>query len=286
MIELRAIGTVESELTEPASAPKQGVEGAPDAWLVFEPWVLDGLADIRPGAQVIVLTWLDRAQRDVLRVHPRDDPANPLTGVFATRSADRPNPVGLHPVEILAVDGARVRVRGLEAVDGTPIVDVKPVLPPRPAAAGDAAADAGARAIFAANRYMVLGTADDDGRPWTTPVWYAREGYRELHWVSDPQARHSRNIAARREVSIVVFDSQVPVGSAAAVYMQAVAQQLTGAELERGLEVFAREGAAQGLAPWTLDDVTAPAKHRLYRATVTEHWVLGPRDERVPIQPA
>jgi nitroimidazol reductase NimA-like FMN-containing flavoprotein (pyridoxamine 5'-phosphate oxidase superfamily) len=187
-------------------------------------------------------------------------------------------------VEVLAVDGARVRVRGLEAVDGTPIVDVKPVLPPRPAAVGDA--DAGARAVFAANRYMVLGTADEDGRPWTTPVWYAREGYHELHWVSDPQTRHSRNIAARREISIVVFDSQVPVGSAAAVYMQAVAQQLTGAELERGMEVFARESAAQGLAPWTLADVTAPAKHRLYRATVTEHWVLGPRDERVPIQPA
>ena len=130
MIELTPIGRVESELTDRASAPKQGSEGAPDAWLVFEPWVLDGLAHIRPGAQVIVLTWLDRAQRDVLRVHPRDDPGNPLTGVFATRSADRPNPVGLHPVEVLAVDGARVRVRGLEAVDGTPIVDVKPVLDP------------------------------------------------------------------------------------------------------------------------------------------------------------
>jgi tRNA-Thr(GGU) m(6)t(6)A37 methyltransferase TsaA len=288
VIELTAIGRVESELTDQASAPKQGGEGAPDAWLVFEPWVLDGLADIRPGAEVIVLTWLDRAQRDVLRVHPRDDPANPLTGVFATRSADRPNPVGLHPVEVLAVDGARVRVRGLEAVDGTPIVDVKPVLPPQPAPVGDAdaGADAGARAVFAANRYMVLGTADEDGRPWTTPVWCAREGYHELYWVSDPTTRHSRNIAARREISIVVFDSQVPVGSAAAVYMQATAQELTGAVLERGMEVFARENAAQGLDPWTLADVTAPAKHRLYRATVTEHWVLDPHDERVPIQPA
>ena len=143
--------------------------------------------------------------------------------------------------------------------------------------------DAAAPAVFAANRYMVLGTADADGRPWTTPVWYAREGYEELYWVSSPQTRHSRNIAARPQISIVVFDSQVPVGSAAAVYMQAMAQELTGAELDRGMVVFEREGAAQGLRPWTLADVTAPAKHRLYRATVTEHWVLSPHDERLPV---
>ena len=127
-MELTPIGRVVSPLTDPASAPKQGDEGAPDAWLEFEASVADGLADLRPGDRVIVLTWLDRARRDVLRVHPRDDPANPETGVFSTRSADRPNPVGLHPVEILAVEGLRVRVRGLEAVDGTPVVDVKPVL--------------------------------------------------------------------------------------------------------------------------------------------------------------
>lgn len=286
MIELTAIGRVDSELTDRASAPKQGGEGAPDAWLVFEPSMLDGLTDIQPGDEVIVLTWLHRAQRDVLRVHPRDDPANPLTGVFATRSADRPNPVGLHPVQVLAVDGARVRVRGLEAVDGTPIVDVKPVLRPRADAVGEVDADAVARAVFAANRYMVLGTADADGRPWTTPVWYAREHYEELYWVSSPQARHSRNIAARPQISIVVFDSQVPVGWAAAVYMEATAQELAGADLDRGLDVFEREGAAQGLRPWTLDDVTGPARHRLYHAAVTESWVLGPRDERVPIQSA
>jgi tRNA-Thr(GGU) m(6)t(6)A37 methyltransferase TsaA len=128
VIELTPIGQVESELTDRASAPKQGLEGAPDAWLVFEPSVLDGLEGIAPGAEVIVLTWLHRADRDVLRVHPRDDDANPLTGVFNTRSADRPNPIGLHPVQVVAVEGARVRVRSLEAVDGTPIVDVKPVL--------------------------------------------------------------------------------------------------------------------------------------------------------------
>ena len=117
-----------SPLTDPATAPKQGYEGAPDAWLEFEPDVLDGLADLHPGDRVIVLTWLDRARRDVLRVHPRDDPANPETGVFSTRSADRPNPIGLHPVEVVAVERSRIRVRALEAVDGTPVVDVKPVL--------------------------------------------------------------------------------------------------------------------------------------------------------------
>jgi nitroimidazol reductase NimA-like FMN-containing flavoprotein (pyridoxamine 5'-phosphate oxidase superfamily) len=146
--------------------------------------------------------------------------------------------------------------------------------------------DAVARAVFAGNRYMTLGTADEHGQPWVSPVWFAREDYDALFWVSSPQARHSRNVAARPQVSIVVFDSQVPVGSAAAVYMQAVAVQLEGAELEHGMEVFARENAAQGLRPWTLADVTAPARHRLYRAAVTEHWVLGPRDERLPVRPA
>lgn len=126
--EVIPIGKVESPLTDPAAAPKQGHEGAPDAWLVFEPAVLEGLQGIRPGDQVILLTWLDRARRDVLRVHPRDDLANPMQGVFNTRSADRPNPIGLHRVEVVSIDGHRVRVRNLEALDGTPIVDVKPVL--------------------------------------------------------------------------------------------------------------------------------------------------------------
>ena len=122
------IGTVESPLTDRGSAPKQGHEGSPDAWLVFEPAVLEGLQGIRPGDEVIVLTWLDRAHRDVLRVHPRDDVANPMQGVFNTRSPDRPNPVGLHPVEVASIDGPRVGVRNLEALDGTPIIDVKPML--------------------------------------------------------------------------------------------------------------------------------------------------------------
>ena len=126
--ELKPIGQVESPLTDRESAPKQGFEGAPDAWLVFDADMADGLRDLGVGADVFVLTWLHQARRDVLAVHPRDDPRNPETGVFSTRSQDRPNPIGLHRVRVAAVDGLRVLVRGLEAVDGTPVVDVKPVL--------------------------------------------------------------------------------------------------------------------------------------------------------------
>ena len=127
-MELRRIAEVESSLTDAAAAPKQGDEGAPDAWLVFSPDVLPALEGIEPGDRVVVVTWLDRADREVLRVHPRDDPANPVRGVFATRSADRPNPIGLHEVDVLAIEGHRMHVRPLEALDGTPVVDVKPVL--------------------------------------------------------------------------------------------------------------------------------------------------------------
>jgi tRNA-Thr(GGU) m(6)t(6)A37 methyltransferase TsaA len=130
-MELVPIGRVESSLTDPAAAPKQGFEGGPDAWLVLEPRYLEALDGLAPGDEVIVLTWLHRSDRDVLRVHPRDDPRNPERGVFATRSQDRPNPIGLHEVTIAVVDGPRVLVRGLEAIDGTPVVDLKPVLRPR-----------------------------------------------------------------------------------------------------------------------------------------------------------
>jgi len=126
--EIRPIGYVESSLVDRATAPKQGFEGAPEAWLVFNPEVAEGIRDLAVGTDVFVLTWLHRAQRDVLAVHPRDDPHNPLTGVFSTRSPDRPNPIGLHRVRIAAIDGTRVLVRDLEALDGTPVVDVKPVL--------------------------------------------------------------------------------------------------------------------------------------------------------------
>ena len=128
--EVRPIGMVESPLVDRAAAPRQGDEGSPDAWLVFDPGVSEGIRDLQAGTEILVLTWLDRARRDVLTVHPRGDARNPLTGVFSTRSPDRPNPIGLHRVRIESIDGTRVRVHNLEALDGTPIVDVKPLLGP------------------------------------------------------------------------------------------------------------------------------------------------------------
>jgi len=128
--EIQPIGTVESPLIDRRTAPRQGDEGSPDAWLVFDERVAEGIRDLRVGREVIVLTWLDRARRDVLAVHPRGDSRNRLTGVFSTRSPDRPNPIGLHRVRIESIEGMRVRVSSLEALDGTPIVDVKPLLGP------------------------------------------------------------------------------------------------------------------------------------------------------------
>jgi tRNA-Thr(GGU) m(6)t(6)A37 methyltransferase TsaA len=128
--EVTPIGWVESTLLEQAKAPKQGDEGAPSAWLVFTPDVSDGLGSLKVGDHIIVLTWLHRARRDVLRTYPRGDTGAPHLGVFSLRSPDRPNPIGLHPVEILAISGLRIQVSNLEAIDGTPVVDVKPAFGP------------------------------------------------------------------------------------------------------------------------------------------------------------
>jgi tRNA-Thr(GGU) m(6)t(6)A37 methyltransferase TsaA len=125
---LREIGRVESPLTDKETAPMQGFEGAPAAWIAFDPAVADALDGLQTGQRVIVFTWFHQADRETLKVHPRSDPANPLTGVFATRSPDRPNPIGMHPVEVLAIEGTRVRVSDLEAIDGTPVIDLKPEL--------------------------------------------------------------------------------------------------------------------------------------------------------------
>ena len=125
---LAAVGVVESPLIDPATAPKQGNEGSPEAVIVFDAAVLEALDGIVAGDTVIVLTWLHRADRTVMRVHPRDDPSTPMRGVFSTRSADRPNPIGMHLVEVIEIDGTRMRVRDLEALNGTPVVDVKPVI--------------------------------------------------------------------------------------------------------------------------------------------------------------
>ena len=127
---LRPVGWVESPLVDRDAAPNQGDEGAPDAWLVLDPSVRRAMRELEVGAQVIVLTWLDRADRGTLAVHPRGEQSRPPTGVFSTRSQDRPNPIGLHKVEILAIEDTRIRVRNLEALDGTPVIDLKPVLGP------------------------------------------------------------------------------------------------------------------------------------------------------------
>ena len=127
---LRPIGWVSSPLSDVDVAPKQGHEGAPEAWIDYDPALAVGFGDLAVGDEIVVLTWLHRARRDVLRVHPRGDVRNPETGVFSTRSPHRPNPVGLHPVTVTGLAPGRLRVRPLEAVDGTPVIDIKPLLHP------------------------------------------------------------------------------------------------------------------------------------------------------------
>jgi tRNA-Thr(GGU) m(6)t(6)A37 methyltransferase TsaA len=125
---LRPIGVISSPITARSNAPRQGSEGAPDAWVDVHAWAADALDGLSVGDEILVITWFHRADREVLRVHPRSDLRNPLTGVFATRSPDRPNPLGLHPVIVRAIDGHRLLVGPIEAIDGTPVVDIKPVL--------------------------------------------------------------------------------------------------------------------------------------------------------------
>jgi hypothetical protein len=133
-----------------------------------------------------------------------------------------------------------------------------------------------ARQIIDANMYMTLGTADESGRPWATPVYYAPAGYREFYWVSSPEATHSRNVAARPQMSIVIFDSRAPIGTGQGVYMSALGEELTGADLDGGIEVFSGRSREHGARPWTPEDVSPPEPYRLYRATASEHWVLQP----------
>ena len=146
-------------------------------------------------------------------------------------------------------------------------------------------ADAGAesaRAFIDGGRYMTLATADADGVPWASPVWYAPVGHRELLWVSDPQARHSRNLAARPQLAIVIFDTTVTPGQGQALYMAAEAAQAD--DVEAAMRVFSERSVAQGLAAWTPDDLGD--RLRPYRAVVSEHWMLGEeRDERVAVTP-
>ncbi|OIV39426.1 tRNA (N6-threonylcarbamoyladenosine(37)-N6)-methyltransferase TrmO [Mangrovactinospora gilvigrisea] len=127
---LKPVGTVVSELTDLKDAPRQGDEGAPEAWLVFDETVRPALQGLTEGSDVLVLTWLDRSDRSVTAVHPRGDTSRPRAGVFSTRSPDRPNPIGLHQVTITSIEELRIRVRNLEALDGTPVLDLKPLLGP------------------------------------------------------------------------------------------------------------------------------------------------------------
>ena len=128
--DIHPIGVVESSLTARSSAPRQDDEGAPDAWLVLDPFAAPGLDGLAAGDHIVVLTWFDRADRRVLRTRPRNDARRAAQGVFTTRSPDRPNPVGLHRVTVLAVDGYRVHVDALDALDRTPVIDIKPALGP------------------------------------------------------------------------------------------------------------------------------------------------------------
>lgn len=142
-----------------------------------------------------------------------------------------------------------------------------------------------ARAIIDANLYMVLGTADEDGVPWVSPVFFASADYREFFWISDPQARHSQNLAQRPQTSIVVFDSRVAVNTGQGVYMSAIAEELGGAEAEQGIEIYSRRSVEAGSGELEPEDVQPPAKHRFYRATATEHTVLDATDHRIPASP-
>jgi hypothetical protein len=143
-----------------------------------------------------------------------------------------------------------------------------------------------ARTIIDSNMYMVLGTADESGQPWVTPVYYASARYREFYWVSSPEVRHSRNVALRPQISIVIFDSRVPIGTGQGVYMSAIAEELTGADLDRGIDIFSRSSLVHGGREWKREDVGESTLYRLYRAVASEHWVrdpVGRPDHRTPV---
>lgn len=141
-----------------------------------------------------------------------------------------------------------------------------------------------AKRIIEANVYMTLATADGEGRPWPSPVWFANEGFTRFVWVSKPGALHSRNLAARSQVGIVIFDSTVGQGAAEAVYVEAEAEQLEGAEEERGIDIFNRRSESLGWPSWSVADVREPARLRLYGATASSLFVLGPGDERIAVE--
>jgi uncharacterized protein YhbP (UPF0306 family) len=145
---------------------------------------------------------------------------------------------------------------------------------------------AAAREIVDSNVYMTLATADRNGNPWPSPVWYAHAGYTEFHWVSRPDARHSRNLATRPQLGIVIFDSSAGVGAAQAVYLEAVAEKLSGDDRDQAIALYSRRSESHGAPKWTSTEVTGPAPHRLYRASASAHFVLDTGDQRVPVNGA
>ncbi len=140
-----------------------------------------------------------------------------------------------------------------------------------------------AREIIDSSQYLTLATADEDGRPWASPVWFVHEEYSRFVWVSKPDARHSRNLSTRPQTGIVIFDSTVPMGGARAVYVEAEAHQLEDEEAERSIALFSRRSEGLGGPSWTMADIRPPALVRIYRADASAHFVLGPRDERIAV---
>jgi uncharacterized protein YhbP (UPF0306 family) len=140
-----------------------------------------------------------------------------------------------------------------------------------------------ARELIDSVQYMTLATSDEAGLPWASPVWFAHDEYAHFLWVSKPDARHSRNLAARPEAGIVIFDSTVPMGTGQAVYVETTVELLQGEDEERGIEIFSAGSQASGGPAWTVDGIRPPAPLRLYRATASAHYVLGANDERIPV---
>ncbi len=142
-----------------------------------------------------------------------------------------------------------------------------------------------AREIIDSNQYMTLATADADGRPWASPVWFAHERYTEFVWVSKPETRHSRNLSARSQAGIVIFDSTVPVGGARAVYLEASVERLEEDDAEHHIAVFSHRSEELGGEAWGVQEISSPASLRLYRASASAHYVLGEHDERIAVSP-